>query len=115
MPTIAVLAVADRHHLAVVGRRAHLQRVGHLRGGQRVVATAFERARQALEEALAVVLDEARALPWTSRRAGPTSPPKASTIAWWPRQTPSVGTRGPSRPTISTLAPASPGRPRAGR
>ena len=28
--------------------------------------------------------------------AWPISPPNASTIAWWPRQTPSVGTRGPS-------------------
>src|SRR5207302_2001731 len=34
------------------------------------------------------------ALPWTSRRAKPISPPKASTIAWWPRQTPSGGSRG---------------------
>ena len=29
-----------------------------------------------------------------ARRACPISPPKASTIAWWPRQTPSVGTAG---------------------
>ena len=45
------------------------------------------------------------ALPWTSVCAGPISPPKASTSAWWPRQTPSVGTRGASRRTISTVAP----------
>ena len=32
------------------------------------------------------------ALPWRSRCALPISPPNASTIAWCPRQTPSVGT-----------------------
>ena len=42
------------------------------------------------------------ALPCRSARAWPTSPPNASTIAWCPRQTPSVGTRGPSRRISST-------------
>ena len=45
------------------------------------------------------------ALPWTSSRAWPISPPNASTIAWWPRQTPSVGVVGASRRTISRVAP----------
>ena len=47
--------------------------------------------------------------PWTSSRAGPTSPPKTSTIAWWPRQTPSVGVVGARRRTISSVAPAAAG------
>ena len=58
--------------------------------------------------------ETALAFPCRSLCACPISPPKASTIAWWPRQTPSVGTRGPSRRTISTDAPASSGRPGPG-
>ena len=38
-----------------------------------------------------------------------TCPPKASPMHWWPRQTPSVGTRGPSSRSSSTEIPASPG------
>src|SRR5205823_3595504 len=54
------------------------------------------------------------AFPCTSSRAGPTAPPNTSTIAWCPRQTPSVGVEGASRRTISSVAPASTGRPGPG-
>ena len=52
--------------------------------------------------------------PCTSSRAGATVPPNASTIAWCPRQTPSVGVLCASRRTISGVAPASAGRPGPG-
>src|SRR3954451_10941282 len=53
-------AVADGHDLSVLGRGADLERVGHPRRGERVVAPALERVREAAEEAPAVVRDGAR-------------------------------------------------------
>ena len=53
--------------------------------------------------------------PCTSSCAGATVPPNASTIAWCPRQTPSVGVLGARRRRlISSVAPASAGRPGPG-
>ena len=37
------------------------------------------------------------------------SPPYAAPIAWWPRQTPKIGMRGPKRRMASTETPASVG------
>ena len=54
------------------------------------------------------------ALPWTSSRAGPTSPPNTDTIAWWPRQTPSTGTEPASARTAASETPAASGRPGPG-
>ena len=39
-----------------------------------------------------------------------TSAPYATPMAWWPRQTPRIGTDGPRRRTSSTLIPAFSGR-----
>ena len=43
-----------------------------------------------------------------------TSPPNASPIAWWPRQTPSTGMRGPNSRITSSETPACSGRPGPG-
>ena len=54
------LAVADAHDLAVVAARGDLELVGHPRRRERVVAADLESLRQALEDAPAVVFDDAR-------------------------------------------------------
>src|SRR5580765_41139 len=54
------LAVTYAHHLAVIAPRRHLEHVGHARRGERVVPPDLEPLRQAAEQALAVVLDDAR-------------------------------------------------------
>ena len=108
------LAVTDGHHLAVLAGGGDLELVGDPRGGERVVAAGEEVLGQVRGRGPRPSWRITLALPWTSLRAGPISPPKASTSAWWPRQTPRVGTRGASRRTISSVAPDSSGRPGPG-
>ena len=54
------LAMAHAHDLAVLGVRGDLERVGHDRRGERVVAADLEPLRQPREDAVPVVLDDAR-------------------------------------------------------
>ena len=54
------LTVPHAHHLAVVARRGDGQAVGDVGGGERVVAPGLEVLREPCEQALAVVVDEAR-------------------------------------------------------
>ena len=77
----AKLAVAHRHHLAVGGGGRHLEDVRHRGRRERVVAARRESLRQAREDARARRGSTAVALPWTSARACPISPPNAATIA----------------------------------
>ena len=70
---------------------------GIARRRERVVARPPRTSGQAREEPARRRGARGLALPWTSSRAQPTSPPKTSTIAWWPRQTPSVGIVGRER------------------
>ena len=53
------LAVSHGHHLAVVGRRGDLQRIGNPDRRERVVPPTLERMRQPVEKAPAVVMDRA--------------------------------------------------------
>ena len=85
------LAVADGHDLAVGrGRRDLEARPGSMwrrasGSGRRGSPAAGRRRARARRAATSV------ALPCTSSCAAPISPPKTSTIAWWPRHTPSSG------------------------
>ena len=53
-------AMANSHHLAVLGSRRHVELVGDMDCGERVVAPDLDRARKPCEDALPVVLDPAR-------------------------------------------------------
>ena len=78
-----------------------------------MVAPGREVLRQAGEEAAAVVVDVRRlAVHELVRRADLAA--EDVTIAWWPRQTPSNGTRPANARTISSETPASSGRPGPG-
>ena len=85
------------------------------RRGERVVAAGREVLRQAGEDAAAVVVR--RRSPCRARARAPRRPRRRtpSTIAWWPRQTPSTGTRPANARTIASETPASSGRPGPGR
>src|SRR4029450_4647510 len=114
------LAVADAHYLTVAAGRRHLPHVGNARRSQGVIAARLglggpaggARAGGARPPRLSRATALACRAP--SRFAWPISPPNASTIAWWPRQTPSVGVVGASRRTISSVAPGPRGLPGAG-
>ena len=85
--------VPHGHHLAVGRGRRDLEDVGHATsprasGSGRRGSPRAGRRRCRGRRARPIV-----ALPWTSSRAWPTVPPCSCTSAWWPRQTPSVGTR----------------------
>ncbi len=54
------------------------------------------------------------AFPCTIRAACTIRAPNATPMAWWPRQTPRMGTLPAKRVTASTLIPASSGLPGPG-
>ena len=78
------------------------------RDHQRVVAHGLERRGNALEDGM-TVMGHLVVLPCMSRSARTTRPPNASPMAWWPRQTPSTGTRPAAARTSGTEMPASRG------
>ena len=80
----------------VVGARRDLERRRAARPATRPAsgsASPRSGCGEAGEDALAVVLDRPRSCRASARGARTTRPPNASPIAWWPRQTPRIGTR----------------------
>jgi len=106
-------AMTHRHHLALGAGRRDLELVGDGDRRERVVAAGLELFRQAVEDAAAVVTDGAR-LAVDQPLCRPDLAAEGLDDGLVPRQTPSVGTVGASRVTISTVKPASRGRPGPG-
>ena len=105
-------AGSSRWRTPIRCRRSEALRLEHAgqlgRGDQRVVTADEQRVGQAREDRRAVVAD-LRVLA-VDRLADDHSPPNASTIAWCPRQTPSVGMPASGkRRDASTEIPASAG------
>ena len=109
------LAVADRHHdVARASRSPRTRRAGRGRrpasGSGRPAAGSGRPAKMP-----APSCSISASLPWIgSPRID--RPPNASTIAWWPRQTPSVGTPASGKARAASIEiPASGGRAGARR
>ena len=109
------LPVAQAHHDAVVGLGGDLEAVGHRRpvDHEAVVAGRLERLRAARRTRRRPRWRISEVLPCITCGARTTSPPYTWPMHWWPRHTPSTGTRPPKVVITSFDTPGVVGRARA--
>ena len=96
-------------------RAEYLECGGNVGRGERVVAPGLERVRQPGEDSAPVVRLTVLAFPMHELLRGSDLAADASTIAWWPRQTPSVGIVGPAGARSPVSRPRPPADPARGR